>query len=155
MKNIIDPKNPHTVGKSAWNLGNHILIICFVLAILFVVKASYAEDSFENTMKKIDQLEGKKVAVEYDKIQPLKNQYCFIKVNIKEINGEIVKEEVVECADGRKAYDGPSYWELFAQFYYGDMNTPAYCRYYERPNHAYHKPGKVCLDKYGNWEVRK
>jgi len=155
MKNIIDPKNPHTVGKSAWNLGNHILIICFALAILFVVKASYAEDSFENTMKKIDQLEGKKVAVEYDKIQPLKDQYCFIKVNIKEINGEIVKEEVVECADGRKAYDGPSYWELFAQFYYGDMNTPAYCRYYERPNHAYHKPGKVCLDKYGNWEVRK
>ena len=155
MKNIIDPKNPHTVGKSAWNLGNHILMICFVLAILFVIKASYAEDSFENTMKKIDQLEGKKVAVEYDKIQPLKNQYCFIKVNIKEINGEIVKEEVVECADGRKAYDGPSYWELFAQFYYRDMFTPAYYRYYERPSHAYHKPGKVCLDKDGNWEVRK
>ena len=70
-------------------------------------------------------------------------------------NGEIVKQEVVECADGRKAYDGPSYWELFAQFYYRDMFTPAYCRYYERPNHAYHKPGKVCLDKDGNWEVRK
>ena len=155
LTKFIDPKNPHTVGKSAWNLGNHILLIMFVLALLFVVKSSYAQDSFENTMKKIDQLEGKKVAVEYDKIQPLKNQYCFIKVNIKEINGEIVKEEVVECADGRKAYDGPSYWELFAQFYYGDMNTPAYCRYYERPNHAYHKPGKVCLDKYGNWEVRK
>ena len=155
MKNIIDPKNPHTVGKSAWNLGNHILMICFVLAILFVVKASYAEDSFENTMKKIDILEGKNVAVEYEKILPLKDQYCFIKVNMKEINGEIVKEEVVECADGRKTYDGPTYWELFAQFYYGDMNTPAYCRYYERPNHAYHKPGKVCLDKYGNWEVRK
>ena len=155
MNKFIDPKNPHTVGKSAWNLGNHILLICFVLAILFVIKASYAEDSFENTMKKIDILEGKNVAVEYDKILPLKDQYCFIKVNIKEINGEVVKEEVVECADGRKTYDGPSYWELFAQFYYGDMNTPAYCRYYERPNHAYHKPGKVCLDKYGNWEVRK
>jgi len=41
MKNIIDPKNPHTVGKSAWNLGNHILIILFVLALLFVIKASY------------------------------------------------------------------------------------------------------------------
>ena len=155
MNKFIDPKNPHTVGKSAWNLGNHILLICFVLAILFVIKASYAEDSFENTMKKIDILEGKNVAVEYDKILPLKDQYCFIKVNIKEINGEVVKEEVVECADGRKTYDGPSYWELFAQFYYGDMNTPAYCRYYERPNHAYHKPGKVCLDKDGNWEVRK
>jgi len=129
--------------------------ILFIAAVLLLCGVAVAEDSFENTMKKIDQLEGKKVAVEYDKIQPLKNQYCFIKVNIKEINGEMVKEEVVECADGRKAYDGPSYWELFAQFYYGDMNTPAYCRYYERPNHAYHKPGKVCLDKYGNWEVRK
>ena len=34
-------------------------------------------------MKKIDQLEGKNVKVEYDKIQPLKDQYCFIKVEIK------------------------------------------------------------------------
>ena len=41
MKNIIDPKNPDTVGKSAWNLGNHILIICFILALVFVVHASY------------------------------------------------------------------------------------------------------------------
>ena len=41
MKNIIDPKNPHTVGQSAWNLGNHILIICFVLASVFVVYNSY------------------------------------------------------------------------------------------------------------------
>jgi len=112
MKKFIDPKNPHTVGESAWNLGNHILLIMFVMALLFVV------------IKQLD-------------------------------NGDIVKQEVVECADGRKAYDGPSYWELFAQFYYRDMFTPAYCRYYERPKHAYHKPGKVCLDKDGNWEVRK
>jgi|TARA_B100002019_G_scaffold178123_1_gene153778 urease accessory protein UreE len=41
MKNIIDPKNPHTVGKSAWNLGNHILIICFIMALVFVVYNSY------------------------------------------------------------------------------------------------------------------
>jgi len=41
MKNIIDPKNPHTVGKSAWNLGNHILIIMFVLGLVFVVYNSY------------------------------------------------------------------------------------------------------------------
>ena len=138
---------------------DNLVIVWFILIILvsalLVVGQAKGEDSFENTMKKIDQLEGKNVAVEYDKIQPLKNQYCFIKVEIKEINGEIIKQEVVECADGRKAYDGPTYWELFAQFYYGDMNTPAYCRYYERPNHAYHKPGKVCLDKDGNWEVRK
>ena len=65
------------------------------------MQVAYSEDSFENTMKKIDKLEGKNVAVEYDKIQPLKNQYCFIKVEIKQLNnGEIVKQEVVECADG-------------------------------------------------------
>jgi len=41
MKNIIDPKNPNTVGQSAWNLGNHILIICFIMALVFVVYNSY------------------------------------------------------------------------------------------------------------------
>ena len=92
-------------------------IFLLLLLIPVLMQVAYSEDSFENTMKKIDKLEGKNVAVEYDKIQPLKNQYCFIKVEIKQLNnGEIVKQEVVECADGRKAYDGPTYWELFAQF---------------------------------------
>ena len=135
---------------------NRIIIFTFtIIALMLIANITFAEDSFENTMKKLEALENNNTKVEYEKIQPLKDQYCFIKVEIKEINGEIVKQEVVECADGRKAYDGPTYWELFAMFYYGDMNTPAYCRYYERPSHAYHKPGKVCLDKNGNWEVRK
>ena len=138
---------------------DNLPIVWFILIILLsavlVTDHAKSEDSFENTMKKIEMLEGNN-KVEYDKIQPIKDQYCFIKVEIKELdNGEVVKQEVVECADGRKAYDGPSYWELFAQFYYRDMFTPAYCRYYERPSHAYHKPGKVCLDKDGNWEVKK
>ena len=38
---LIDPKNPSTVGTSAWNLGNHTLAICFILCIIFVVYASY------------------------------------------------------------------------------------------------------------------
>ena len=38
---MIDPKNPHTVGKSLWNLGNHTLAICFIMCIAFVVYASY------------------------------------------------------------------------------------------------------------------
>ena len=38
---MIDPKNPSTVGKSAWNLGNHTLAICFILCLVFVVYASY------------------------------------------------------------------------------------------------------------------
>ena len=41
MKNIIDPKNPHTVGKSLLNLGNHGLILGFICALVFVVVASY------------------------------------------------------------------------------------------------------------------
>jgi hypothetical protein len=40
MNKFIDPKNPNTVGKSVLNLGNHILVICFILALLFVVKVS-------------------------------------------------------------------------------------------------------------------
>ena len=137
------------------NLPSVWLILIIFLSAVLVIDHAKSEDSFENTMKKIEMLDGNN-KVEYDKIQPIKDQYCFIKVQIKQLdNGEIVKQEVVECADGRKAYDGPSYWELFAQFYYRDMFTPAYCRYYERPSHAYHKPGKVCLDKDGNWEVRK
>ena len=42
MNKFIDPKNPNTVGKSVLNLGNHILIVCFILSLLFVVKASYS-----------------------------------------------------------------------------------------------------------------
>lgn len=38
---MIDPKNPSTVGQSAWNLGNHTLAICFIACIVFVVYASY------------------------------------------------------------------------------------------------------------------
>ena len=41
MKKFIDPKNPHTVGKSAWNLGNHLLLIMFIMALIFVVYVSY------------------------------------------------------------------------------------------------------------------
>tara|TARA_B100001057_G_scaffold115815_1_gene114334 strand:+ start:67 stop:195 length:129 start_codon:yes stop_codon:yes gene_type:complete len=41
MNKFIDPKNPHTVGKSAWNLGNHVLLFGFIMALIFVVYASY------------------------------------------------------------------------------------------------------------------
>tara|TARA_B100001094_G_scaffold280128_1_gene290737 strand:+ start:700 stop:918 length:219 start_codon:yes stop_codon:yes gene_type:complete len=37
----IDPKNPTTVGKSAWNLGNHVLLTIWISCIAFVVYASY------------------------------------------------------------------------------------------------------------------
>ena len=41
MNKLIDPKNPHTVGKSTWNLGNHVLILGFIMALVFVVWVSY------------------------------------------------------------------------------------------------------------------
>ena len=52
-----------------WFLDN-LPIVWFVLIILvsalLVTDHARGEDSFENTMKKIDQLEGKNVKVEYD-----------------------------------------------------------------------------------------
>ena len=89
-------------------------------------------------------------------IQPEKTdgQYCFIKVVIKQKGDEIIKEEILECADGKKGIDTPGYWELFAQFYYRDVYAPEYCRYYSREGHAFKTPGKVCLNVNGEWEVR-
>jgi hypothetical protein len=81
-------------------------------------------------------------------------QYCFVKVIIKQKGDEIIKEEILECADGKKGIDTPGYWELFAQFYYRDVYAPEYCRYYSREGHAFKTPGKVCLDVNGEWEVR-
>ena len=81
-------------------------------------------------------------------------QYCFVKVVIKQKGDEIIKEEILECADGKKGIDTPGYWELFAQFYYRDVNTTEYCRYYSRERHAFKTPGKVCLLVNGEWEVR-
>ena len=89
-------------------------------------------------------------------IQPEKTdgQYCFVKVVIKQSGDEIIKEEILECADGKKGIDTPGYWELFAQFYYKDVYTPEYCRYYSREGHAFKTPGKVCLQVNGEWEVK-
>jgi len=65
---------------------------------------------------------------------------------------QTTKEEVLKCKDG---YDGPSYWELFAQFYYADLTTPAYCRQYARPDHPFKTPGMICLSEKGVWEAKK
>ena len=95
----------------------------------------------------------------YDNVKPVtKNdteQFCYVKVIIKQkANGDISKEEKLYCSDGRSGTpDTPSYWELFAQFYYKDVYTPEYCRYYSRKNHAFKSYGKVCLYEYGEWKV--
>lgn len=114
--------------------------------------------NYDKVTEILEKLEKADNSVYYDKIttiEPKKvdGQYCYVKIVIKQKGDTIVKEEILECADGRKKFDGPSYWELFAQFYYRDINTPEYCRYYRRQNHAFKSFGKVCMNKDGEWEV--
>ena len=81
-------------------------------------------------------------------------QYCYVKIEIVQEGDTITKREILECADGKRGIDTPGYWDLFAQFYYHDVNTPEYCRYYSRNKHAFKSPGKVCLMINGEWEVK-
>ena len=74
-----------------------------------------------------------------------KDSMCLIKETVTK------KEEVLECKDG---YDGPNYWELFAQFYYSGITVPPYCRQYARPDHPFKTPVMICLSEDGVWEVQ-
>ena len=110
-------------------------------------------------LDKIEQIEKEEDKVYWNKITTVKpknaaDQYCYVKVIIKERDNQLIKEEILECADGRKRVDGPTYWELFAEFYYTDMAQPEYCRRYSRNKHAFKTPGKVCLKINGEWEIR-
>ena len=96
------------------------------------------------------------IAVAGEKSEWLNKNPCMIKVITTEkcldsecLIKEITKEEVLKCKDG---YDGPSYWEMFAQFYYSDLTVPAYCREFARPDHPFKTPGLICLDEDGDWK---
>ena len=96
------------------------------------------------------------IAVAGEKSQWLNDNPCMIKIVTTEkcldsqcLIKEITKEEVLKCKDG---YDGPNYWELFAQFYYSGLSVPPYCRQYARPNHPFKTPGVICLSEDGDWE---
>ena len=117
------------------------------------------KDKVIEVLDKIEQVEKNGDKVYWDKITTVKpknvaDQYCYVKVIIKESDNQLIKEEILECADGRKRADGPTYWELFAEFYYTDMAQPEYCRRYSRNKHAFYSPGKVCLKLNGEWEVK-
>ena len=120
-----------------------IVIIIFLLVLTSVVinMVSAGEKILYSKVKTIEPGE-------------VNGQYCFVKVIIKQEGENIVKEEVLECADGKKGIETPGYWDLFAQFYYRDVSAPEYCRYYSRPNHVFKSPGKTCLKINGEWEVR-
>ena len=128
---------------SMWDFKNMLLFIASLVAVIIISTNMASSD------EKI--LHSKIVSIQPEKTD---GQYCFIKVIIKQEGDTIVKEEILECADGKKGIDTPGYWELFAQFYYRDVYAPEYCRYYSREGHAFKTPGKVCLQVNGEWEVR-
>ena len=85
---------------------NLILLVCLLFLTSVIVNYAYG---------------GEKIL--YSKVQTIEpeevnGQYCFVNVIIKQQGDNIIKEEVMECADGKKGIDTPGYWELFAQFYY-------------------------------------
>ena len=139
------------------------LMFYTIVLILFFKYAGASEvttkDKVIKVLDKIEQVEKDGDKVYWNKITTVEpknvaNQYCYVKVIIKESDNQLIKEEILECADGRKRADGPTYWELFAEFYYTDMAQPEYCRRYSRDKHAFYTPGKVCLKLNGEWEVR-
>ena len=122
-------------------MKNLLLIICLLFLTSIIVNYAYGDDILYSKVKTIEPHE-------------VNGQYCFVKVIIKQQGDSIVKEEILECADGKKGIETPGYWELFAQFYYRDTYAPEYCRYYSREGHVFKTPGKVCLQVNGEWEVR-
>ena len=130
-------KDSHLRDSLFWYI---IIITVFYFSVIFL-GISKAEEILYSKIKTIEPNE-------------VNGQYCYVKVEIKQEGENIIKEEILECADGKKGIETPGYWELFAQFYYRDVSAPEYCRYYSRPNHVFKTPGKTCLKINGEWEVR-
>jgi hypothetical protein len=142
-----------------------IFLIYFLIAILisratanekFIMPKGEITEEEKEPLKRVKQEQNK---VLYDTVrdyEPKKvdGQYCYVKIEIKQNGEDIIKQEILECADGRRGINTPSYWDLFAQFYYRDVSAPEYCRYYSRPNHVFKSFGKTCLNKNGEWEVQ-
>ena len=142
-----------------------IFLMYFLIAILiskatanekFIMPKGEITEEEREPLKRVKQEQNK---VLYDTVrgyEPKKvdDQYCYVKIEIKQNGDDIIKQEILECADGRRGINTPGYWDLFAQFYYRDVSAPEYCRYYSRPNHVFKSFGKTCLNKNGEWEVQ-
>ncbi len=150
------------------NIRRYSLFLFFMyfLIVILVSKATAGEkfimpkgeitEEEREPLKRVKQEQNK---VLYDTVrgyEPKKvdDQYCYVKIEIKQNGDDIIKQEILECADGRRGINTPGYWDLFAQFYYRDVSAPEYCRYYSRPNHVFKSFGKTCLNKNGEWEVQ-
>jgi hypothetical protein len=143
-----------------------LIFLIYFLLVIFISRATAAEkfimpkgeitEEEREPLKRVKQEQNK---VLYDTVrgyEPKKvdDQYCYVKIEIKQIGDDIIKQEILECADGRRGINTPGYWDLFAQFYYKDVSAPEYCRFYSRPNHVFKSFGKTCLNKNGEWEVQ-
>ena len=60
---------------------------------------------------------------------------------------EVLLETKMVCRDGNV---GPTYWELFAKFYYAGVSEQEYCRYVKGEG-LFKLPKKVCLNEDGTW----
>ena len=148
------PYDPRAFMKLMFYSIGFLLVCTYLFANEVTTK-----DKVIEVLDKIEQVEKAGDKVYWNKITTVEpknmaDQYCYVKVIIKQSDNQIIKEEILECADGRKRADGPTYWELFAEFYYTDMAQPEYCRRYSRNGHAFKTPGKVCLKLNGEWEVK-
>ena len=137
----------------------YMKLMFYTIIIILVCTYVFSNEKLIDVLDKIEQVEKDGDKVYWNKITTIEpknaaDQYCYVKVIIKQSDDKIIKEDIMECADGKKGIETPGYWELFAQFYYIDIHTPEYCRYYNREGHAFKTPGKVCLQKNGEWEVR-
>jgi Na+-transporting NADH:ubiquinone oxidoreductase subunit NqrC len=153
------------MGRMERSIMRKLLLVFLLLCLTsIIINNAYSVElqpkaKVVEILDKIEQIEKEEDKVYWNKITTVKpknaaDQYCYVKVIIKESDNQLIKEEILECADGRKRVDGPTYWELFAEFYYTDMAQPKYCRAYSREKHAFKTPGKVCLKINGEWEIR-
>lgn len=142
-----------------------IFLIYFFTAILiskatanekFIMPKGEITEEEREPLKRVKQEQNKVLYNTVRGYEPKKvdDQYCYVKIEIKQNGDDIIKQEILECADGRRGINTPNYWDLFAQFYYRDVSAPEYCRYYSRPNHVFKSFGKTCLNKNGEWEVQ-
>ena len=83
-------------------------------------------------------------AIANDETPKFTKSNCVIEVIYDENMENEVSRKVI-CRDG---VVGPTYWQLFAQFYYGQENVPPYCRKVEGGL----IPDTVCLTNAGTWE---
>ena len=124
------------------NWGPMFLTMLFLITFLVICNTALGKEKTKSQWLNENPCMVKVIITE---TETCKDSKCLIKET------KVVKEEVLKCKDG---YDGPNYWEMFAQFYYADLTVPAYCRKFARPNHPFKTPGMLCLSEKGVWEER-